>query len=99
MVGSFFGAGGEGSYLSYVLGNYLQRTIMNTQVDAPDWSKIPAPTDDGVARHLTGMRIPSVSLPATDGTAVDLSVLTGLVVVYVYPRTGRPGWKTRMVGT
>ena len=64
---------------------------MNTQVDTPDWSKIPAPTDDGAARHLTGMRIPSVSLPATDGTTVDLSVLTGLVVVYAYPRTGRPG--------
>jgi peroxiredoxin len=64
---------------------------MNSQVDTPDWSKIPAPTDDGAARHLTGMRIPSVSLPATDGTTVDLSVLTGLVVVYAYPRTGRPG--------
>ena len=64
---------------------------MNSQVDTPDWSKIPAPTDDGAARHLAGMRIPSVSLLATDGTAVDLSALVGLVVVYVYPRTGRPG--------
>ena len=64
---------------------------MNSQVDTPDWSKIPAPTDDGAATHLTGMRIPSVSLPATDGTTVDLSVLAGLVVVYAYPRTGRPG--------
>jgi Redoxin len=64
---------------------------MNTQVDTPDWSKIPAPADDGAARHLTGMRIPSVPLPATDGTTVDLSVLTGLVVVYAYPRSGRPG--------
>ena len=36
-------------------------TIMNSQVDTPDWSKIPAPTDDGAARHLTRMRIPSVS--------------------------------------
>jgi peroxiredoxin len=64
---------------------------MSSQVDTPDWSKIPAPTDDGAARHLTGMRVPSVSLPATDGTTVDLSALTGLVVVYAYPRTGRPG--------
>jgi peroxiredoxin len=64
---------------------------MNNQVDTPDWSKIAAPTDDGAARHLAGMRIPSVSLPATDGTTVDLSVLAGLVVVYAYPRTGRPG--------
>ena len=27
-----------------------------------DWSKIPAPTDDGAAAHLVGMTIPEVSL-------------------------------------
>ena len=26
-----------------------------------DWSKIPAPTDDGAAAHLVGMTIPPVS--------------------------------------
>ena len=26
-----------------------------------DWSKIPAPTDDGAAAHLAGMMIPPVS--------------------------------------
>jgi peroxiredoxin len=56
-----------------------------------DWSKIPAPTDDGGAAHLTGMKIPSVSLRATDGAAVDLSQLTGRTVVFAYPRTGEPG--------
>ncbi len=55
---------------------------------APDWSKIPAPTDDGGARHLPGARVPSVPLPATDGSAVDLSALPGRAVVYAYPRTG-----------
>ncbi|HXC31021.1 MAG TPA: peroxiredoxin [Verrucomicrobiae bacterium] len=64
---------------------------MATSVDAPDWSSIPAPADDGAAAHLTGMRIPSVLLPATDGTTVDLSTLLGMVVVYAYPRTGVPG--------
>jgi peroxiredoxin len=64
---------------------------MSSQIETPDWSKIPAPDDDGAARHLAGMRIPSVPLPATDGTTVDLSELAGLVVVYAYPRTGRPG--------
>ena len=29
-----------------------------------DWSKIPAPTDDGAAAHLAGMTIPSVMLLA-----------------------------------
>jgi peroxiredoxin len=32
-----------------------------------------------------------VSLPATDGTRVDLAALAGRTVVYAYPRTGRPG--------
>jgi peroxiredoxin len=64
---------------------------MKTSIDAPDWSTIPKPADDGTASHLTGMRIPSISLAATDGTTVDLSTLRGRVVVYAYPRTGIPG--------
>lgn len=64
---------------------------MRASIETPDWSTIPAPVDDGAARHLTGMRIPPVSLPATDGSMVNLSTLRGQVVVYAYPRTGRPG--------
>ncbi|UFX42275.1 peroxiredoxin [Bradyrhizobium sp. 41S5] len=56
-----------------------------------DWSKIPAPTDDGGAAHLTGMTIPSVRLRATDDTSVALSALEGRTVVFAYPRTGEPG--------
>jgi peroxiredoxin len=56
-----------------------------------DWSKIPAPTDDGGAAHLTGKKIPSVNLLATDDTSVDLSQLAGRTVVFAYPRTGEPG--------
>src|SRR5688500_17643699 len=58
---------------------------------APDWSRIPAPTDDGDTNHLKGMAMAPVQLPATDGTQVDLSALPGRVIVYAYPRTGRPG--------
>jgi peroxiredoxin len=64
---------------------------MTSNVEAPDWSTIPKPTDDGAASHLVGMRVPSIPLPATDGTTVDLSTLPGRVVVYAYPRTGIPG--------
>jgi peroxiredoxin len=56
-----------------------------------DWSKIPAPTDDGAARHLEGMQVPDLALPATDGTQVSLARISGRVVVFAYPRTGRPG--------
>jgi peroxiredoxin len=62
-----------------------------SSIETPDWSTIPAPKDDGAARHLTGMRLPSISLVGTDGSTVDLSKLGGRVVVYAYPRTGRPG--------
>jgi peroxiredoxin len=52
---------------------------------------IPAPQDDGAARHLTGMKLPDLALPATSGASVNLSKLKGRTVVYIYPRTGVPG--------
>ena len=56
-----------------------------------DWSKIPAPTDDGAADHLKGATIPPISLVATDDTSVTLSARKGRSVVFGYPRTGEPG--------
>lgn len=56
-----------------------------------DWSRIPAPLDDGGARHLVGMALPSISLRATDDTSVTLSELPGRAVIFAYPRTGEPG--------
>jgi peroxiredoxin len=52
---------------------------------------LPVPQDDGGARHLAGTRLPPLPLAATDSTQVDLTKLTGRTVVYIYPRTGRPG--------
>ena len=60
----------------------------NPNVLPPD---IPAPQDDGGARHLAGMRLPDLALPATAGAAVNLAKLKGRTVVYIYPRTGVPG--------
>ncbi|MFL5414156.1 MAG: peroxiredoxin [Myxococcales bacterium] len=65
--------------------------MTSSSIETPDWSAIPAPQDDGAARHLTGMTMPEVGLPATDGRTVDLSKLPGRTVVYAYPRTGKPG--------
>jgi len=60
-----------------------------------DWNvlpdNLPVPQDDGAARHLQASKLPSVPLVATDGQEIDLSKLAGRAVVYVYPRTGRPG--------
>lgn len=52
---------------------------------------LPEPADDGAADHLTGLRLPAIELPATDGTGVSLAGLAGRTVVYAYPWTGRPG--------
>ena len=53
---------------------------------------LPAPEDDGAADHLVGTRIPRLELPTTDGHGTDLAdVAQRLLVVYAYPRTGRPG--------
>ncbi len=52
---------------------------------------LPIPQDDGAAQHLTGAKLPDIALAATDGARVSLAKLKGRTVVYVYPRTGRPG--------
>jgi peroxiredoxin len=62
---------------------------MHNPLVLPD--NLPAPVDDGRARHLAGMRLPDMALAATDGSTVNLSRLAGRTVVYVYPRTGVPG--------
>ena len=56
--------------------------------------ELPIPQDDGAARHLANLKLPSVPLPATNRTTVDLARLAGRTVVYVYPRTGAPGQPT-----
>jgi peroxiredoxin len=53
---------------------------------------LPAPIDDGAADHLKGMTVPALSLASTAEGPVDLSrAAVGTLVLYVYPRTGRPG--------
>jgi peroxiredoxin len=64
---------------------------MSGTIETPDWSTIPAPVDDGAARHLAGARVPSVPLMATNGERIDLSAIPGRVIVYAFPRTGKPG--------
>jgi peroxiredoxin len=53
---------------------------------------LPVPEDDGAADHLLGAALPSLRLPSTDGGEIDLADPIGeRLVVYVYPRTGKPG--------
>ena len=53
---------------------------------------LPAPVDDGGADHLQGSAIPAVRLESSQGP-VDLADLAAeRLVLYVYPRTGTPGF-------
>lgn len=62
------------------------------QADFPLPPDLPRPIDDGAARHLVGMAMPAIALPATNGKMIDLSKLTApRTVVYFYPMTGVPG--------
>lgn len=52
---------------------------------------LPTPEDDGGADHLPGLRVPALVLESSLGP-VDLAELCAARgVVYIYPRTGRPG--------
>lgn len=55
---------------------------------------LPIPVDDGAAAHLTGMAMPRLALPSTDGRPFRVDLVpegTTRLVLYAYPRTGRPG--------
>ena len=41
---------------------------------------------------MTELKLPNVSLPATDGSEVNLARTPGWLVVFCYPWTGRPGY-------
>ena len=62
---------------------------MQDYTSTPD--NLPVPQDDGAADHLLGMRLPALALSSTLGGQVDVSALSGYVLIYCYPMTGQPG--------
>jgi len=62
---------------------------MNNYNQLPE--NLPVPLDDGAAAHLPGLPLPDIALPSTQGGVVRLNQLTGKVVIYCYPMTGKPG--------
>ncbi len=51
---------------------------------------LPIPLDDGSTKHLKGMKLPNVSLNATNGKTINIGDIKGRLVVYCYPMTGQP---------
>ena len=50
-------------------------------------ANLPVPEDDGAADHLTGLELPDLALDSSLGRVN----VRGFEVIYVYPRSGRPG--------
>ncbi|MDX6442500.1 MAG: hypothetical protein QOE43_2229, partial [Gaiellaceae bacterium] len=48
---------------------------------------LPVPEDDGAADHLVGAELPDLQLESSAGTVN----VRDLDVLYVYPRSGKPG--------
>ena len=51
---------------------------------------LPIPKDDGTTNHLQGMKLPNISLKATNGKTINLGEIKGRLVIYCYPMTGQP---------
>lgn len=65
--------------------NQVKRNLNELPAD------LPIPQDDGACAHLSGRRLPSLTLRSTSGRAVNLAEVSKTrAVFFFYPRTGRP---------
>ena len=55
---------------------------------------LPVPEDDGAADHLLGTMLPQLTLDSSQGAVALRELGRELLVLYIYPRTGRPGRPT-----
>jgi peroxiredoxin len=51
---------------------------------------LPVPEDDGACDHLVGTMLPQLTLESSQGPVSLRELALDLLVLYVYPRTGRP---------
>ena len=52
---------------------------------------LPVPEDDGAANHLPGLELPDLTLASSRGPENLAELARERLVLYVYPRAGRPG--------
>jgi len=52
---------------------------------------LPVPADDGACDHLPGLEIPRLVLDSSQGPVELAELARDRLVLYVYPRAGRPG--------
>jgi peroxiredoxin len=51
---------------------------------------LPVPEDDGATDHLLGQMLPQLTLESSQGSVSVRALSMNRLVLYVYPRTGRP---------
>jgi peroxiredoxin len=52
---------------------------------------LPVPEDDGATDHLLGLMLPQLTLESSQGPVSLRALAQDRLVLYVYPRTGKPG--------
>jgi peroxiredoxin len=52
---------------------------------------LPVPEDDGACDHLLGKMLPQLTLESSRGQVSLRALSMDCLVLYIYPRTGRPG--------
>jgi peroxiredoxin len=52
---------------------------------------LPVPEDDGACDHLVGTMLPQLTLDSSAGPVSLRELALDRLVLYIYPRTGRPG--------
>jgi peroxiredoxin/putative methionine-R-sulfoxide reductase with GAF domain len=55
---------------------------------------LPAPIDDGASDHLVGTAVPRLTLDSSRGPVSLAELAAEHAVLYIYPRTGKPGQPT-----
>jgi peroxiredoxin len=55
---------------------------------------LPVPEDDGAADHLLGQMLPQLTLDSSQGPVSMRALSMERLVLYIYPRAGRPGSPT-----
>ena len=53
-------------------------------------SRIPYALEKNLKQILTNLRLPNISLEATNGASVNLSLQRGTIVIYIYQKTSSP---------
>jgi peroxiredoxin len=56
------------------------------------------PENDDKTDHLVGMKLADVELTSTQGKRLNIGQISGKLVIYCYPKTGKLAWPCQKDG-